>query len=82
MTRLANKAVYVSNGNFWIGTENISRSDGFKTGEIVTVALDMEKGVIKYKVGAEIRYEGKLPILSDRKIGWVPYIYLHQSDSV
>ena len=44
MTRLANKAVYVSNGNFWIGTENTNKSDGFKTGEIVTVALDMEKG--------------------------------------
>ena len=49
----------------------------------MTVTVDTKQGTIQWKVGSEVRFEAEVPILTDNKIAWVPWIYLeNKGDSV
>ena len=85
-----NKNDTINDNIFWYRNDSLCRvgggygdykkGSGFKTGEKVTVCIDLKEGSIQWKVGSEIRCQETLPMLKDNSITWVPYIWLGKKD--
>ena len=73
--------VWYSNKSYCdVGSVGSFKGSGFKTGEKVTVAIDLKQGTIQWRVGSEIRCQETVAMLKDNSITWVPYIGLCWKD--
>ena len=72
-----NSTRYYSDGDYYAFGSNVGKfGSGFKVGETVTVAIDLNSGNIQWKVGGQVRHQLTNEMIKDKKIIWVPYIYL------
>lgn len=72
-TKCPNWTYYHSYGYI---TNNKRRTCGnsvWKEGEIVTVQVDFDKGIVSWLVDKAVRATAKNEMLMDKKITWVPY---------
>ena len=57
-------------GWFWGGGNRL------KTGELVTMTVDLKEGEVTWAIDKNIKYRHSMPNLRDYRIKWVPYLWM------
>lgn len=66
---------YYNNGDCFDGNDcRYNQGNKFKVGEKLTVAVNLEEGVIQWRVDKKIRFQLKSEMLKDKSLNWVPFI--------
>lgn len=81
LPKLVNKLCYFDKRTCLVGRDSKKMvGGGFKVGEKVRVSVNLYAGIVMWIVNYEVRHMVHFDVLKQKKISFVPYIFLNEID--